>query len=103
MEKVFRGFAFVQSVSVLKQRKGVFLRKGLRAADTLNATVRARRGTVELQQDGHPALGGDERVVGMSQQTVAAGGHAGDGGETHHAIATMKTEELCDGTDGVRG
>lgn len=103
MEKVFRGFAFEQAFGALKQRKGVFLRKGFRAADALDATVRPRRGTVELQQDRHSALGGDERVVGMSQQTVAAGRHAGDGGKAHHAIAAMKTEELRDGPDGVRG
>ena len=42
MEKVFRGFAFAQSVSVLKQRKGVFLRKGFRTVDALDATVRPR-------------------------------------------------------------
>ena len=29
--------------------------------------------------------------------------HTGDGGEAHHAIAAMKTEELRDGADGVRG
>ena len=103
MEKVFRGFAFAQSVSVLKQRKGVFLRKGFCTTDALDATVWPRRSTVELQQDCHSAFGGDEGVVGVSQQTVAAGGHAGNRGEAHHAIAAMKTEELRDGADGVRG
>ena len=93
----------------------ILLHEACGAAHALDAAVRAWRGAVELQEDGHTAFGGDERVVGMPQQAVGTVGLSRHRDEVVHAVAgfrvvpgfrahfpaPMEAEQLSDRADAM--
>lgn len=92
-----------QFVINLEGGDGVFLHEAVRAAYGLKAGIRARGGAVEVESDGYAQLRGDDGGVVMTEERVAAEGIAGHGDQVHHTVATVETQQLGDGADGMGG